>query len=114
MSMFQEDHDDEDDVITLNGCGRISHWKFPADLTNCPVFKCNAEFGLRSDAIDHYKKCHAMNAIYCSMCEKPIAAYTLSNLKAHYTRMHPGIDFILNFKDEPSTSKDLSPKKNDV
>lgn len=109
------DDDDEDDVITLSGCGQNYRWKFPKDSTKCPIKSCLSKFEVRSNAIDHYKKCHAMNAMYCKICDKPIATQgNVRNFESHYNRMHPGIDTESNFDNEPTSSKKSSPQKRDV
>lgn len=99
-----EEDDDGDDLITLSGCGRISQWTFPANKTDCPVVSCKKQFGVRSDAIDHYKKRHSQLSIYCSQCDKPIVAPHISHFKNHYIRRHPDVDPETNFFNGPSTS----------
>lgn len=46
-------------------------------------------FGVRSDTIDHYRKRHAMNYIYCSKCDKPITTHNLIDFNEHYRKVHP-------------------------
>lgn len=111
------DDEDESDVIILSGCGQNYRWKFPKDYGGkCPVKACLAKCEVRSDAIDHYKKYHAMNAMYCKICRKPIATtrgYSI-NFQAHNIRMHPGINTESYFDSEPTTSKKPPPPGRDV
>lgn len=81
----------DDDLITLGGCGQVTQWRFPQNLSSCPVLKCLKQFNSRSDAITHYKLKHAKNAVYCSLCNKPIAAPLPGIYKLHYNRLHPNI-----------------------
>lgn len=75
----------------MTGGGQITHWQFPKKATKCPVKSCLEHFGVRSDAIDHYKKRHAMNYIFCSECDKPVSMYFLIDINEHYRRVHPNV-----------------------
>lgn len=91
--------DESDDLILLEGCGQISQWQFPADLTKCPLDNCDIQFAVRSDAIIHYKNQHAKKSIYCSICDIPIYAEHVEDLKGHYEGKHIDVDVDLNFKE---------------
>lgn len=78
---------DDEDLITLYGCGRITKWKFPTNQTRC--LACPSESVQRSSLIAHYKECHAKTSILCPICVKPICAREKKNFKKHYQRMHP-------------------------
>lgn len=80
--------DEEDDLITLNGCGQVTQWRFP-DTKICPVQNCRLLFGIRSDAMHHYKKRHAKVSILCPICEKPIISHKPSDFMRHFLRIHP-------------------------
>lgn len=97
----------EDDLIILSGDGHITQWQFPKQLTYCPVLSCRIQFRNRSEAIAHYKERHAMNAILCSLCNKPIRTDTKNSSKefiSHYRRMHPDAELPIDFEE---TSKPL-------
>lgn len=91
-SESERDEDDkENDLITLRGCGKVTYWRFPPKLTHCPIKTCLIEFGVRSDAIRHYKNHHAHYAILCPVCVKPIACANggFFGIKKHYKKVHP-------------------------
>lgn len=88
---LSDESSDEDDLITLNGCNQITQWQFPADIKHCPVQNCRAAFGIRSDAITHYKKRHANHSVLCSVCVKPIITHKIKDYLTHYERVHPSI-----------------------
>lgn len=79
----------DDDLITLQGCGITTKWKFPPKLTTCPVQRCKQTFRTRALAIVHYKQLHAKHAIHCSLCDKPISAHSFVQFKSHYNCWHP-------------------------
>lgn len=87
-----ENEDSEvDDLITLNGCGYITQWRFPRDLKQCPTRFCRKVFESRSSAIAHYQETHS-HSILCEICNKPIAlngGHSPSNFIDHHRRMHP-------------------------
>lgn len=86
---IDDKNEDKNDLITLNGCGIVSKWRFPINQKNCPVHTCNAYFKSRIDAIAHYKSDHASNMILCNTCDKPISSGNISNFVNHHRRMHP-------------------------
>ncbi|XP_055296597.1 zinc finger protein 271-like [Sitodiplosis mosellana] len=86
---LSSESDAEDDLITLNGCGVQTVWRFPTDLKHCPNLRCGLEFGVRSDVIVHYKKCHASHSILCPICDKPISAQSSKDFKSHHKKIHP-------------------------
>lgn len=108
----QDDDEYENDLITLHSCGITTRWKFPKYNKHCPVPTCLKKFGVRSDAIAHYKKKHANYSILCSICDKPICSKSISYFKKHYNCKHPNaeIPFGLGRKLNPnvrSRSKSL-------
>lgn len=80
--------DEQDDLITLSGCDEISEWRFP-QMSQCPLYSCNKDLGVRSLAISHFKYRHAKNSVFCSECDKPIGAKSLHTYFTHYTKRHP-------------------------
>lgn len=100
------DERNEDDLITLNGCGKITHWQFPGRQTHCPIETCGAAFGTSSDAIQHYKKEHSNNSIFCYLCEKPILVNHSADFMRHYRQKHPGQESPFSF-DERQTDAQL-------
>ncbi|XP_055297156.1 uncharacterized protein LOC129565878 [Sitodiplosis mosellana] len=84
-----DDDDDGDDLITLHGCGKTTHWRFPRDIKHCPVHTCRIQFGIRYDAINHYKKRHAKHSILCPICVKPICSQKPNEFVRHYRKVHP-------------------------
>lgn len=106
---------EDGDLITLRGCGLTTHWRFPTNVTDCPVQKCPRKFKHRLDAIAHYKADHAENAIYCSICKKPISVGCPKHFKLHYNRMHPDIKVPFEIDDENAgTSKRKESLVNEV
>lgn len=103
-SVDDDDDDDEevDDLIELRGCDRITQWKFPENLTNCPVRRCVNQFHSRSRAIKHYKQQHADRSIFCPLCEKPICLNTQKYFIEHFRKAHPHKKIPYNFEDENS------------
>lgn len=89
--------EEADDSIQLSGCGKITCWKFPLKSTRCPIGSCNLECGYRSAAIQHYKKQHAQNSIFCYWCELPILAYHPNDFKRHYKEEHKDMEMPFNF-----------------
>lgn len=80
---------EEDDMITLHGCGQITYWRFPQNIKQCPKISCLEDFDSRLDAIDHYRQQHAEKAILCTLCNKPISTLQAWNFEDHFRRMHP-------------------------
>lgn len=80
----------EEEMVTLYGCGQATKWHFP-NITRCPVHLCDARFGTRSDAIRHYKRCHASHSILCPICDKPIISQSPCVFVRHFKRLHPGV-----------------------
>lgn len=75
----------DDDNLTLNGCGYITHWKISqTDWNRCPIINCKKTFKLRSHAILHFKKQHASDSICCTICNKPVLAQNFSEFIEHY------------------------------
>lgn len=66
----------------------ITVWRFP-DTTRCPAYNCKMEYGLRSTTIQHYKRKHAKDHIFCGLCDRPVGAKTLSTFVQHYNNIHP-------------------------
>lgn len=93
---FSQSDNEVDDTITLRGCGQVTQWRFPKKIKCCPVRSCSTQFEHRSKAISHYRKHHAKNYIFCSICEKPIATTYPQDFVRHYDIKHPGIEVPFN------------------
>lgn len=94
----ETDSDTEvDDLITLSGCGQITKYRFPR-TKRCPIATCRLIFDKRSKAISHYKKHHAKNYIFCSICESPLFVNHLGTFIRHYEEHHPHMDAPLNVR----------------
>lgn len=99
----QTQDENEDDLITISGLNWITEWKFPKNLTQCPVHRCNQDLGcnnqleIRSAAISHFKERHAKRAVFCFICEKLIICWFKSSFDRHYRRIHPNKKIPFNF-----------------
>ena len=98
-------NDEIDDLITLNGCGYITQWRFPRNQQQCPKHLCRQEFKSRAAAISHYQEKHANDAILCEICDKPIATGKIKRLRHlsfldHYKRLHPNTKIPYDFGDQ--------------
>lgn len=91
------EEDNDDDLITLNGCGQITQWRFPKGMERCPLISCQELFDDRSEAIDHYKMQHAKKSILCYVCDIPIYTYSSKDFEAHFRRMHPDAEIPFQF-----------------
>lgn len=84
-----------DDLITLKGCGYTTIWRFPMNMKRCPNSRCNFISKDRSETIAHYRKHHAMSAILCYLCNKPISigvnTKSTYNYMLHYKNGHPNV-----------------------
>lgn len=79
-------------MIVLNGCGMRIMWQFPPRITHCPVKCCFKRFGVRSDAIVHYKENHAERSTLCPICNSPVIMRRFGDINDHYKRRHPNSD----------------------
>lgn len=69
---------------------KYGEWRFPSETTFCPVKGCRIQFNCNSDARLHYEHQHAMNALLCPICQKPIRIDLKKNgMQMHYKQMHP-------------------------
>lgn len=93
-------NDDEDDMITLYGCSQTTYWRFPENMTLCPVSSCNETFEVRSEAIKHFRESHAQHSIHCSICEKVITTYSFEGYMAHFYNFHPDEIAPLNLNEQ--------------
>lgn len=91
--------DKEDDLITLSGCGQQTQWRFPPELTRCPVSNCKKKFGIRAHAIAHYRGLHAKYAVFCSICNGPVSAKDIRTFSQHYDKRHPDEEKPVHLKD---------------
>lgn len=91
-----DSEDDENDLITLSGCRQVTQWRFP-NTKSCPVISCRVLFGIRSDAIRHYKKRHAQTSILCPACKRPIVAQFPNQFLKHFTNIHPNTAIPFDF-----------------
>lgn len=68
---------------------KYGKWQFP-QVTKCPVVGCRDAFESRFDAMLHYKQHHAMEAILCNFCAKPIRIdCNKDGFVRHFQRLHP-------------------------
>lgn len=68
---------------------KCGEWRFP-QTSCCPVNGCGIQFGSRLDAIMHYEQRHAMNAVLCHLCNRPIRTDVQSDaLTRHFRKLHP-------------------------
>lgn len=89
--------DENEDLISLNAFGYSTQWRFPENLKRCPT--CWSQCKTRPRAIAHYKKRHAMQAILCCLCDKPISCkWSTTPFSSHYKQMHPNIVDPFNFE----------------
>lgn len=89
--------DQSDDLITLTGLNRISTWRFPINLKECPLRTCRIRFKSRSLAIAHYKSNHASTSVLCFLCKKPISSKCgATNYIKHFKRLHPHVKISLS------------------
>lgn len=77
-----------DDPITLSGCGQVTYWRFPTNMTRCPLLSCQETYPTRSATMNHFKIFHAKNAILCHLCDKPIFTYSFEGFNEHFRRFH--------------------------
>lgn len=107
----ERNHDDQADeeesgLITLNACGDIvTKWQFPRNKTDCPVRRCQESFITRTDAINHYKIRHSMNAIACYICDRPISVHSKLHYIEHFERLHNDVLDPFDFNTQKSHSK---------
>lgn len=104
---------EDDDLITLRGCGQTTYWRFPQDSKQCPVKRCEEKFDSRLDAIAHYKLNHAMKAILCTLCDRPIAVNQPGTYEKHYLRLHPFKRMPFNFHGRDSCASKQLPSQID-
>lgn len=106
----KEGTDQNDDLITLTGMNKISTWRFPSNLKECPSFRCGFESKIRSAMLAHYRTMHAASSVYCFLCKKPISVKgNIANYRRHFKRMHPHVKLSLAQypKDESSSQSNL-------
>ncbi|XP_031628229.1 uncharacterized protein LOC116344008 isoform X3 [Contarinia nasturtii] len=113
IEMIDEEND-FDDLITLNSNGIETQWRFPPNMNYCPVLNCRIQFGIRYDAVQHYKKRHANQAILCNICNKPISTKSTYEFKKHYSKLHPNTDLPYGLTELPPKPCGLSNKKKKV
>lgn len=83
---------DDDDLITLSGLGKITQWKFPKNVTQCPMHCCNFKFEMRATGISHFKQLHAKYTILCTICNKIVSSRQRQQICKHFDKMHPNED----------------------
>lgn len=99
-SSYDED-DSENDLFILTGLGRVTEYRFPL-ITYCPIPTCRVLFGIRSDALTHFRKRHELDKIICCVvCKTPIPT---SGLELHYVQEHPHSDISINFDRKSQSS----------
>lgn len=106
------------DLITLNGCGIQTYWKFPKGIKRCPVLRCNFSSDEHAEVITHYKEKHANRSILCEICKKPIYSNDRKDFRRHFQRMHPnvkvphGLGFYVDKKDNKRKAIKIPSKNN--
>lgn len=91
--------DEENDLIILKGLGQRTPYHFPKGATQCPIYACRKDFGIRAMAIDHFKLQHSKNAYFCEICDRPTSAKVPYTLLSHFKKLHPDVeppDFLKN------------------
>lgn len=102
-----DDEDSEDDLIPLTGLDSYSNYRFPL-IKYCPLPSCLVLFGVRSDAITHFRKKHSTNAVLCPLCKKPLL---VPEIELHYQETHPKHDIPANFNQDSESSTEKSFKR---
>lgn len=93
---------------------KYGEWRFPDTLV-CPVNGCGIHFQIRLDAMIHYKQKHAMDAMLCHLCQKPIR--TDLNPKAlvyHFRNMHPNQEIPYGLHTSTNQSTDQKSRAEEV
>lgn len=101
---------EQDDLITLTACGVTTEWRFPPKITHCPKRKCSEKFDSHSNALRHYIAEHASNAIFCSLCQKPITVYRSKSFCEHYRKAHPFNKIPYKFDDINESTSEMQVK----
>lgn len=96
-SVNDKENNEEDDLIQLKGCDQITFWRFP-QTTSCPAHLCKFDNGLRSLAINHFRRKHAKDHIFCDLCDKAVGAKCLDTFLKHYEVVHPNAELPDYFK----------------
>lgn len=104
----ETDDNNDDCLITLEGCNQITKWHFPKDIKQCPALKCKALFSSNSDCRDHFKKEHAKHSICCPECNKPYASTTSQNFSTHFRKAHPEAPIPFKFDEISSATASKS------
>lgn len=105
-----DDDDSEDDLILLTGLDSYCKFRFPL-IKYCPLPSCLVIFGVRSDAIAHFRKKHSANAVLCPVCKKPLL---VPEIELHYQQTHPNHDIPINFNGDSESSTEKSFKMSKV
>lgn len=95
------DRDDDaavNDIITLTGLSKVTHWKFP-NINYCPHPNCHEDFETQAEAINHYSSMHSDQAILCSICDEPIYTYSIDGFKEHFRNSHPDSQIPIGFNE---------------
>lgn len=104
--------EDDENMIALEGCGISTKWRFPKDLTKCPMLRCDASFSTHSACRNHFKKVHAKHSICCPECKKPYVAFRPHNFLLHFSNAHPNSR--MPFKFNQATKDDDEKSKNNT
>lgn len=95
-----EDNKAVNDLIKLEGFEQITYWRFPENMTSCPIKGCKRAFQYRSSAIEHYQKIHATDSILCTICDKPVASLYISFFVKHFREKHPDVELPDNIREK--------------
>lgn len=100
-------------MVVLSGCGIRVTWQFPPRIKRCPWKNCLKGFGVRSDAIVHFKRNHAERSTLCHICNKPILMRRFGDINHHYRRRHPNVN-LPSYLDKSSKKKETDDKHTNV
>lgn len=106
--------DSNHDLIELRGCKMKTQFRFPKYIKQCPNRRCHLEFSNRMACIQHYRKSHAKDGVFCHLCEKPIMAPVIGMMQRHFRRKHPNHDVLQEFGERfksTSTSTSMGKKQ---
>lgn len=106
MEGNEAEDDDIDDLITLDACGQITKYRFPQNVTRCPIVQCKESFEFRSAGIEHFKEKHAKTLIMCPICIKPVSAPTVDRFVHHCRDKHPQEKIPFDFSNQMPEDED--------
>lgn len=105
----EKSDNDQDELITLSARGITTYYSFPPHITHCPKPTCLERFETRLIAKNHYIAEHASEAIFCSLCSKPITVNLLhpDAFVKHFQKMHPFNKIPFDFDDKNTSTSEI-------